>query len=105
MYTSQSHIFDTVYGIQIFLGSGAASYLNAGNYDSPELNELLDEGSSIEQGERRSELTVELQSILADDAPWLIPAIEDYVVAMRSDVQGFAFMPDDGLRFFFLSTQ
>lgn len=105
MYTSQSHIFDTVYGIEIYLGSGAASYLNAGNYSSPELDELLDEGSSIEQGERRSEVARELQSIVAEDAPWLIPAIEDYAIAMRSNVQGFAFMPDNGLRFFFLSTQ
>ncbi len=103
MYTAQSHIYDTVYGMQIFLGSGAASYLNAGNYVSAELDAIFEEGAGIPQNERRSEIAKEAQEILAGDAPWLIPAIEDYAVAMRADVEGFAFMPDNGLRFYFLS--
>jgi peptide/nickel transport system substrate-binding protein len=102
MYTAQSHIFDSVYAVQIYLGSGAASYLNAGDYVNPELDDLLAEGASEQDPEKRAEITREIQELVADDAPWLLAAIEDYVIATRDNVKGFAWMPDCGLRFFFL---
>ena len=103
MYTSQSHIFDSPYTMEIYLGSGPASYLNAGNYASEEYDDLLAQARQEKDPQKRAEMTRGLQEILVEDAAWLMPAIEDYVVGIRDDIEGFHWMPDDGLRFWFLS--
>ena len=102
MYTAQSHTFDSVYAVQIYLGSGPASYLNAGDYSNPELDDLLTKGSSEQDAAKRTQITKDIQKLVVAEAPWLLAAIEDYVIATRDSVHGFAWMPDCGLRFFFL---
>jgi peptide/nickel transport system substrate-binding protein len=103
MYTANSHIFDGPYTMLIWLGSGPASYLNAGNYSSQAYDDLQAQAAQEKDPEKRLQETIDLQKIAVDDAPWLMPALEDYVVGMRDDIQGFHWMPDDGLRFYFLS--
>jgi peptide/nickel transport system substrate-binding protein len=103
LYTAQGHVFDSPYTMEIFLGSGPASYLNAGNYGSPEYDNLCTEARQEQDSAKRSQMAVQMQQVLVRDAPWLLPAIEDYVIGIRDDIQGFHWMPDDGLRFWFLS--
>lgn len=100
MYTAQSHVFDSVYAVQIYLGSGPASYLNAGGYKNPQLDDLLAKGSSEKDPTQRTQDAKQIQQVVDNDAPWLLAAIEDYVFAARDNVNGFGWMPDCGLRFF-----
>jgi len=50
-------------------GDGGANYAN---YKNPEVDKLLDEQNTLIDNEKRAELLIKAQAIIAEDSPWIV---------------------------------
>ncbi len=95
----QSHAIDTLYGMEIFSGAGLFGFLNYGNYGNADVHALFDAGRFETDNAARLDIARQIQQIMADDPPWIVLALPQYVVSHRPGVEGILWPPDEGLRF------
>jgi peptide/nickel transport system substrate-binding protein len=74
-------------------------YANTTGYDNPRVNELLEEARNTYEQETRKAIYDEVQSILAKDIPMLPLFFSVEYAALRDDVKGFEWIPDQIARF------
>ncbi len=95
----QSHAIDILYGMEIFSGAGLFGFLNYGNYANADVHALFDAGRFETDNAARLDIARQIQQIMADDPPWVVLALPQYVVSHRPGVEGILWPPDEGLRF------
>lgn len=66
---------------------------NAGYYQNPELDRLLDEARAEQDPERRAALYRRVDRIVHEDAPWALVASWKQDAAVSARVEGFALQP------------
>ena len=77
-------------------------YANSTGYDNPRVNQLLEQArTTYDQGVRKP-LYAEIQSILARDIPVLPLFFSVEYAALRNNIHGFEWIPDDIPRFRYL---
>jgi peptide/nickel transport system substrate-binding protein len=62
---------------------------NFSYYDNPKVDELLQQGRLMEDSPEREAVYAELQSIIRNDAPWIVMNNGEIVVGVRSNIEGF----------------
>lgn len=82
--------YDFMYSLFATGAQGKAGY-NWGYYSNPELDALLDEGTSEPDEAKRLEIYAKAQDLLVDEAPALYVYEKKYRLPMRDTVQGFVF--------------
>jgi peptide/nickel transport system substrate-binding protein len=70
---------------EVYRTGGAANYTG---YSNPEVDDLLDQASSLVDIEERKPLYAEVQRILAEDLPFLPGFWYPNLFAVRSDIEG-----------------
>ena len=95
----QSHAIDILYGMEIFSGAGLFGFLNYGNYGNADVHALFDAGRFETDNAARLDIARQIQQIMADDPPWVVLALPQYVVSHRPGIEGILWPPDEGLRF------
>ncbi|MBX5437813.1 MAG: ABC transporter substrate-binding protein, partial [Alicyclobacillaceae bacterium] len=68
----------------------------AGNrafYSNPQVDRLIREAASINDQNKRTQLYVEAQKIVIDEAPYVYLYQKNYLLPMRSNVKGFIYNP------------
>ena len=74
-------------------------YANTTGYDNPRINELLEQARNTYEKETRKAIYDEVQSILAKDIPMLPLFFSVEYAALRDEVKGFEWIPDQIPRF------
>ncbi|MCL6449932.1 MAG: ABC transporter substrate-binding protein [Acetobacteraceae bacterium] len=66
---------------------------NGGCYSNPRVDQLIDQGLVTYDEREREAMYKEVQEILVEDAPYIWVANPQYIVAMRSYVKNFSYVP------------
>jgi peptide/nickel transport system substrate-binding protein len=80
----------------IFQTGGTFNY---GQYENPEVNELIDEARSEQDQEARTALYQQIQDLINEDAAYIFTYFPPASFASRNAVQGFTVTPDALMRF------
>ncbi|MFN3197329.1 MAG: ABC transporter substrate-binding protein [Bradymonadia bacterium] len=70
---------------------------NRGAYRNPEVDRLIEAGRVAGRPEARRPFYVQIQSILAEELPYISLWHEDVVVVRRSEVTGFTVLPNNSM--------
>ncbi len=81
------------------LSLAADGFLNFGDYNNPRISEIIQESSQIVDADERFAAYDEAQQIAMQDLPFIPLVQPNYVVAMRENVQGYTYAPDQVYRF------
>jgi len=95
-----SYVNDPFYDVHWKVTCGQGT--NYPNYCNPEIDSLYEEGLFETDPERRAEISKQIQKLFVEDAPWIFLSQPDSVVALRSDVHGWAEFPDRIARYWTL---
>lgn len=90
----QQWVDDVEYLLSTSLTKGAA--LNYSNYTNPEIESIFEKSHTITDEERRNEMWLRVQEILAEDVPWLVLCQPNFNLPVRKGVAGWV-QPVDGL--------
>ncbi|MGH7126376.1 MAG: ABC transporter substrate-binding protein, partial [Stellaceae bacterium] len=74
-------------------------YANSTKYSNPELDALLDKARALTDSEARKPLYKQAQAIMTRDLPYVPLFFSLEYAAIRSNVQGYAWIPDEIPRF------
>lgn len=69
------------------------------HYTNDEVTKLLYEGQKTPDGDKRGEIYVQLQQILADEVPYIPLYYPDILKGVRSSVEGLVVLPNNSVRF------
>lgn len=67
---------------------------NYANYADDRVDELLDKGAAETDMAKRKAMYAEVQRIIHEEGPWLLPYFKNYPVAMRSSVKNYPVYPN-----------
>lgn len=67
------------------------------DYQNERVDELIDTFTINTDAEARAAASEEAQRIIIDEAPWVFLFQPQHIVAMRSNVKGYAFYSSEGL--------
>ncbi len=67
---------------------------NYAHYSNPRVDELLDKARAETGKEKRKEMYREVQKILYEEGPWLLPYFKNYPVAVRKEVKNYPIYPN-----------
>ena len=87
------------------LSLAAEGFLNFGDYNNPRIAEIIKESSQIVDASARFAAYDEAQQIAMEELPFIPLVQPNYVVAMRDNVQGYAYAPDQVYRFWTMSKE
>jgi peptide/nickel transport system substrate-binding protein len=87
-----------VYRLRFHSGFLPPLGLNRGGYVNPEIDRLIEEGATILDGDRRRADYARIQSILAEDLPYICLWHRDVAAAWRTRVHGFVLDGAGGFR-------
>jgi peptide/nickel transport system substrate-binding protein len=87
------------------LSLAAEGFLNFGDYNNPRITEIIQESSQIVDAEERFAAYDEAQQIAMEDLPFVPLVQPNFVVAMRDNIQGYAYAPDQLYRFWTMSKE
>ncbi|GAU78929.1 ABC transporter substrate-binding protein [Fusibacter sp. 3D3] len=62
---------------------------NFSYYDNPKVDALLEEGRKLADSKERQAIYEELQTIIREEAPWIVMENSETVVGVRSNIEGF----------------
>jgi peptide/nickel transport system substrate-binding protein len=84
--------------VQYMLGTSMTEggFLNYANYNNPSVNDIYKKLGETTDNAARMALVADLQTILADDVPWLMLAQPNFNVPMRKNISGWV-QPVDAL--------
>lgn len=71
-------------------GDGGANYAN---YKNAEVDKLLAEQNKLTDDEKRADLMIQAQKIIAEDSPWITLSHQKQMMAMTNDVEGYHVTP------------
>jgi peptide/nickel transport system substrate-binding protein len=77
----------------VFHSSQRLTGLNRGVYGNPEVDKLLDEGKSVDDGPEREAIYYKLQRMIIDDVAWGYLHVNELLIGMQKNVKGFLFDP------------
>ncbi len=66
---------------------------NMGFYNNPKVNDLVKQGITTVDQNKRAAIYQEIQQITSDEAAWIYLYVPDAIVATRKNVQGIKVMP------------
>lgn len=66
---------------------------NFGNYKNPEVDKLLDEQMVLTDDEKRSELMIHAQKLIAEDAPWIMIDHPKQILTTTKNIEGYSITP------------
>ncbi|MGE5702051.1 MAG: ABC transporter substrate-binding protein [Clostridia bacterium] len=66
---------------------------NFGNYKNPELDKLLDEQSHMTDPDKRTELMLKAQKIIADESVWVVLDHPKQILTKTKNIEGYSITP------------
>ncbi len=75
------------------IGKNAGKLWNAGSYNNPKVDDLIEEGAKEFDKERRANIYAEIQKTVWNDAPWLFLYRLTVATAYKSEIQGIEMVP------------
>ncbi|HEY9576297.1 MAG TPA: ABC transporter substrate-binding protein, partial [Pseudobacillus sp.] len=69
---------------------GGANYAN---YKNAEVDKLLEEQNKLIDNDKRAELMIKAQKIIAEDSPWITLSHQKQMMAMTNNVEGYHITP------------
>lgn len=72
---------------------------NYANYENEKVDDLLEKGMAEADENKRKEIYHEIQEILYEEGPWLLPYFKTYPVATRKTVQDYPHYPNQWVNF------
>ncbi|MBT2290746.1 ABC transporter substrate-binding protein [Paenibacillus albidus] len=98
-----SFVNDPGYHLGFLLyGKGSSNYIN---YQNAEVDKLWEQANNETDQQKRSELYKTAQEIINTEAPWAYLYEYNRIVGMNKNISGYAFYPDEVIRFYPLSKQ
>lgn len=76
----------------------STSRLNVYGYQSRAFDDLLARSAATADVKARTAIYAQLNRMLASDLPWVFLHYPDYTQALRQRVEGYAYIPDGGMR-------
>ncbi|WP_243014145.1 ABC transporter substrate-binding protein [Brevibacillus borstelensis] len=98
-----SFVNDPGYHLGFLLyGKGSSNYIN---YQNPKVDELWEKADVEADPVKRYEMYKEAQQLITADAPWAYMYEYNRVVGVNKNLKGYAFFPDEIIRFYPLSKE
>jgi peptide/nickel transport system substrate-binding protein len=72
-------------------------------YGNPAVDKLLDQGKLVTDGPEREKIYVELQRLIIEDAAWGFLRVNELLIGMQKNVQGFIFDPSGNHKYYQVS--
>ncbi len=72
------------------VGDGGANYAN---YRNPEVDKLLSEQIHLSDDDKRADLMIQAEKIIAEDSPWIMLGHAKQMLATTSNVEGYNITP------------
>jgi peptide/nickel transport system substrate-binding protein len=101
MFQTFSWVNDPIYHLKANLEGGTGK--NLANYNSPRVNQLIEQALYEPDAERRLAMSREAQRIIMEDAPWALLYQPHYTVVTTANTRGYAAYPDMIPRYRYLS--
>ncbi|RNB89908.1 ABC transporter substrate-binding protein [Brevibacillus fluminis] len=80
--------------VPLFLSANTADGgSNFANYKNPEVDKLLDEQNRLTDPAKRTELMIQAEKLIANDAPWIVVSHQKNFLAMSKNVEGYDIDP------------
>ncbi|MGO0059442.1 ABC transporter substrate-binding protein [Brevibacillus fluminis] len=80
--------------VPLFLSANAADGgSNFANYKNPEVDKLLEEQNRLTDPAKRTELMIQAEKLIANDAPWIVVSHQKNFLAMSKNVEGYDIDP------------
>lgn len=96
-----SFVNDPGYHLGFLLyGKGSSNYIN---YSNAEVDKLWEEANVETDAAKRTALYEQAQEIITTEAPWAYLYEYNRIVGMSNKISGYAFYPDEVIRFYPLS--
>ncbi|MNC32704.1 Heme-binding protein A precursor [compost metagenome] len=86
----------------LMYGKGSSNY---NNYQNAEVDKLWEQANTETDAAKRAELYKQAQEIITTEAPWAYLYEYNRIVGMSNKISGYAFYPDEVIRFYPLSIQ
>ncbi|WP_151734396.1 ABC transporter substrate-binding protein ['Paenibacillus yunnanensis' Narsing Rao et al. 2020] len=86
----------------LMYGSGSSNY---NNYQNAEVDKLWEQANAEPDQAKREELYKQAQEIITTEAPWAYLYEYNRIVGMSNKISGYAFYPDEVIRFYPLTKQ
>jgi peptide/nickel transport system substrate-binding protein len=96
-YVDSPWVPDPGYSTQLYFNS--KSYVDYSNYKNVDVDGLIKAGLETLDPAARKETYTKVQQIVMQEAPWVFIAFPRYVLARRSNLQGFTYYTSNNLRF------
>ncbi|HET9661264.1 MAG TPA: ABC transporter substrate-binding protein, partial [Thermomicrobiales bacterium] len=97
-----SWVNDPIYHMNFNFNS-AATATNGTGYSNPQVDELLNNAMYEPDKAKRDQMSLDIQKIIVDEAPWGLLYQINYVVATRANVAGFQYNPDTTCKYWLVS--
>ncbi|MDF2682390.1 MAG: hypothetical protein K0R47_3580 [Brevibacillus sp.] len=80
--------------VPLFLSANTADGgSNFANYKNPEVDKLLEEQNRLTDPAKRTELMIQAEKLVANDAPWIVVSHQKNFLAMSKNVEGYDIDP------------
>jgi peptide/nickel transport system substrate-binding protein len=96
-------VADTGYTTWVYLTHPETNVMDAVKNDDPELNKLTEELFVTPFGEKRKQMDLRVQQIVAEEVPWIFLVNPGWREAFKKDWQGFTWYPDNNIHYEHLS--
>lgn len=97
-----SWVNDPIYHLHWNFNS-AATATNGAGYSNPKVDELITAAMYEPDKAKRDQMSLDIQQIVVDEAPWGLLYQINYVVATRANVEGFQYNPDTTSKYWLVS--
>jgi peptide/nickel transport system substrate-binding protein len=97
-----SWVNDPIYHMNFNFNS-AATATNGTGYSNPQVDELINNAMYEPDKAKRDQMSLDIQKIIVDEAPWGLLYQINYVVATRANIAGFQYNPDTTCKYWLVS--
>ena len=97
-----SWVNDPIYHLHWNFNS-VATATNIAGYNNPQVDEMINAAMYEPDKAKRDQMSLDIQKIVVDEAPWGLLYQINYVVATRANVQGFQYNPDTTCKYWLVS--
>lgn len=97
-------VADPTYAVALWWYS-KENILDTTGYSNPEVDRLIEESRSTLDPEERKQQLYEIQRLIVEDAPMCFIADTGSHKALRANLEGFAWYPDSGVRYYELKSK
>lgn len=80
-----------------------ATATNGPGYSNPQVDEMIDAAMYEPDKAKRDQLSVDIQKIVVDEAPWGLLYQINYTLATRANISGFQYNPDTTAKYWMVS--